>query len=172
MGKGGVEVGGGGGMRLYTYHYTITTRMTPALRWAELRAILMCHNCEGQNLTARPDRLTGWAAMRAVSFEVSRTVRDKVRRQCPQTTSFEEKGEPKKNRTEILQLTSLKPYHTGSLQHSLLLLPWCFTSTETIRLIGDGTIASSWSPFSFFFVTSPVFAMQGKQFTVTGASDL
>ena len=27
--------------RLYTYHYTVTTRKTPALRWAVMRAILM-----------------------------------------------------------------------------------------------------------------------------------
>ena len=31
----------GGGARLYTYRYTVTTRMTPALRWAAMRAILM-----------------------------------------------------------------------------------------------------------------------------------
>ena len=41
--------GGGGGGRLYTYHYTVTTRMTPALRWEAMRAILMFHNCEGQS---------------------------------------------------------------------------------------------------------------------------
>ena len=35
--------------RLYTYQYTVTTRMTPALRWAAMRAILMFHNCEGQS---------------------------------------------------------------------------------------------------------------------------
>ena len=29
-------------------------------------------------------------------FNVSLTVRDKVTRQCPQTTTFEEKGEPKR----------------------------------------------------------------------------
>ena len=34
---------------------------------------------------------------------------DKVTRQCPQTTSFEEKGEPKRYRTEVLPLTSLPP---------------------------------------------------------------
>ena len=28
---------------MYTYHYTVTTRMTPALRWAVMRAILMFH---------------------------------------------------------------------------------------------------------------------------------
>ena len=27
----------------YTYHYTVTTRMTSALRWAAMRAILMFH---------------------------------------------------------------------------------------------------------------------------------
>ena len=37
-------------------------------------------------------------------------VRDKVTRQCPQTTTFEEKGEPKQIRTEVLPLTSLTPY--------------------------------------------------------------
>ena len=33
----------------YTYHYTVTTRMTPALRWAAMRAISMFHNCEEQS---------------------------------------------------------------------------------------------------------------------------
>ena len=43
-------------------------------------------------------------------FNVSLIVRDKVTRQCPQTTTFEEKGEPKRNRTEDILLTSLTPY--------------------------------------------------------------
>ena len=42
-----MEVGERG--RLYTYRYTVTTRMTPALRWAAMRAILMLYNCEGQS---------------------------------------------------------------------------------------------------------------------------
>ena len=46
-GEGGTEVGGRG--RLYTYRYAVTTRMTPALRWAAMTAILMFHNCEGQS---------------------------------------------------------------------------------------------------------------------------
>ena len=37
----GMEVGGRG--RLYTYGYTVTTRITSALRWAAIRAILMFH---------------------------------------------------------------------------------------------------------------------------------
>ena len=49
VGEGGVEVGGGGRGRLYTYRYTVTTRMIPALRWAVMRAILKFHKCEGQS---------------------------------------------------------------------------------------------------------------------------
>ena len=43
-------------------------------------------------------------------FNVSLIVRDKVTRQCPETTIFEEKGEPKRIRTEVPLLTSLTPY--------------------------------------------------------------
>ena len=35
--------GGGGRGRLDTYHYTVTTRMTLALRSVAMRAILMFH---------------------------------------------------------------------------------------------------------------------------------
>ena len=73
---------GVGGGRLHTYRYTVTTRMTSALRWAAIRAI----------------------------FNVSLTVRDRVTKQCPQATTFEEKGEPKRIRTEVPLLTSLTPY--------------------------------------------------------------
>ena len=47
--KGGKGYGGGGRGRLYTYRYTVTTGMTPALRWAAMRPTLMFHNCEGQS---------------------------------------------------------------------------------------------------------------------------
>ena len=40
---------------------------------------------------------------------VSLIVRDKVARKCPQTTIFEEKGEPRRIRTEVPLLTSLTP---------------------------------------------------------------
>ena len=76
--------------RLYTYRYTVTTGMTLALRWAAMRAILMFHNI----------------------------VRDKVTRQCPQTTTFEEKREPKRIRTEIPPLTSLTPYRQTKPAHN------------------------------------------------------
>ena len=67
--------------RLYTYRYTVTDRTTPALRRAAMSAIL--------------------------SFII---VRDKVTRQCPQTTTCEEKREPKQIRTEVPLLTSLTSY--------------------------------------------------------------
>ena len=47
MGRRGY--GGGKRGRWYTCHYTVTTRMTPALSWARMRAILMFHICEGQS---------------------------------------------------------------------------------------------------------------------------
>ena len=43
-------------------------------------------------------------------FHASLIVPDKVTRQCPQTTIFEEKGELKRIRTEDPLLTSLTPY--------------------------------------------------------------
>ena len=69
---------------IYTYRYTVTTRMTSAL--------IKVGSDESR-------------------FNVSLTLRDKVTRQCPQTTTFEEKGEPKRIRTEVPLLASLAPYH-------------------------------------------------------------
>ena len=43
-------------------------------------------------------------------FNVSLTVRDKVTRQRPKTTTFEETGEPKRIRSEVPLLISLTPY--------------------------------------------------------------
>ena len=68
----------------YTYRYTVTTRMIPALRWAAMRAILMFSvGSEGQS-------------HKTVSTNHNLS---------------EEKGEPKRRyRTEVLPLTSLTPY--------------------------------------------------------------
>ena len=94
-----MEVGGRG--RLYTYRYTVTARMTSALRWAAMGAILMFQ----------------WEVV------------DKVTRQCPQTTTFfEEKGEPKRYRTEVLLLTSLTPYRKAKPAHK-------FYAQSTITVI-------------------------------------
>ena len=47
-------------------------------------------------------------------FNASLIVREKVTRQCPQTTNFEEKGDRKWIRTEVLLLTSLTPYRKSN----------------------------------------------------------
>ena len=61
--------------RLYTYRYTVTTRMTSALRWAAMRAILM----------------------------FQKEVMDKVTiRQCPQTTTFSKRKESRSARPNRL----------------------------------------------------------------------
>ena len=46
----------------------------------------------------------------ANNFNVSLIVRDKVTGQCPQTTTFNEKGEAKQIQTAVPLLTSLMPY--------------------------------------------------------------
>ena len=79
---GGYECGGR--ERLYTYRYTVTTRMTPALRWAAMRAIIF-------NVSAGSDG------------QSHKTV-------STNHNIFEEKGEPKRYRTEVLPLISLTPY--------------------------------------------------------------
>ena len=78
---GGRGYGGGGRGRLYTYRYTVTTRTTCIKMGSD-----------------------------ESHFNVSLIVRDKVTRPCPQTTTSEEKGEPKRYRTEVHPLTSLTPY--------------------------------------------------------------
>ena len=59
-------------------------------------------------------------------------MRDKVTGQCPQTTTFNEKGEAKQIQTAVPLLTS----QTGSPEADKQTCG--FTSTETKRLIGDG----------------------------------
>ena len=53
-------------------------------------------------------------------FNLSLTVRDKFTRQCPQTTTFEEKGEPKRIRTELPLLAILTPYCQAKPAHRTL----------------------------------------------------
>ena len=73
-------------------------------RWGKREIIYLSLHCQHQN-----DSSIKMGSDES-HFNVSLTVRDKVTRQCPQTTPFEEKGEPKRIRTEVLLLTSLTPY--------------------------------------------------------------
>ena len=82
------EKGGRGYMEVweegdyYTYRYTVTTKNDSCIKMGSDES----------------------------HFNVSLIVRDKVTRQCPQTTILEVKGEPKQIRTEVPLLTSLPPY--------------------------------------------------------------
>ena len=70
---------------------------------------LHCHHQNGSRVKMGSDES---------QFNVSLTVRDKVTRQCPETTIFEEKGEPKQViRTEVPLLTSLTPYCWAKRAH-------------------------------------------------------
>ena len=65
--------GGGNRGRFYTWRCTVTPRMTPALRWAAMRAILILHLLWGTNS-----------------------------QECTQTTTFKKKRQPKRFQTERL----------------------------------------------------------------------
>ena len=70
-------------------------------RWGEREIIYLSLHCHHQNdfcIKVGSDES---------HFNVSLIVRDRPQ---PQTTTFEEKGEPKQIRTEVPLLTSLTPY--------------------------------------------------------------
>ena len=94
MGRRG-SGGGGNGGRLYNLQW----------RWGKREIIYLSLHCHHQN---DPCIKMGRDESH---FNVSLTVRDKVTRQCPETTIFEEEGEPKRIRTEVPLLTSLTPYY-------------------------------------------------------------
>ena len=54
-------------------------------------------------------------------FKVALIVRNKVTKQCPQTTTVEVIGEPKQIRTEVPLLTSLPPYRYAKPAHAVAL---------------------------------------------------
>ena len=61
------------------------------LRWGKREIILI-----PIAILSPPERLPHYDGQDESHFNVLLTVRDKVTRQCPQTTTFEEKGEPKR----------------------------------------------------------------------------
>ena len=86
--EGGKGYGGGGRERLYSYRYTVTTRMIPALIKAgsdESRFNHCFTDCEGQS--HKPV--------------------------CPQNTTFE-----KRNQAEVPLLTSLTPHRQAKPAHA------------------------------------------------------
>ena len=72
--------------------------------WGEREIIYLLLHCHHQNNSCIK------MGSDESHFNVLIIVRDSVIRQCPQTTTFEVKGEPKQILTEIPLLTSLTPY--------------------------------------------------------------
>ena len=88
-----MDGGGGGGGGFYTCHYTVTTRLTPALKKGEPeKHFKVSVGSDGQS---------------------HETV-------SPSHNLFEEKGEPKRYRTEVLPLTSLTPYRSAKPAHIIM----------------------------------------------------
>ena len=72
--------------------------------WGEVEYIKLSLHCHHQNDSC--DKMGSDES----HFIASLIVRDTITRQCPQTTTLEEKAEPKRIQTEVLPLTSLTPY--------------------------------------------------------------
>ena len=73
-------------------------------RWREREIIYLSLHCHHQNdfcIKVGSDES---------HLNVSLIVRNKVTRQCPQTTAIEEKGKPRWIQAEIRLFTSLTPY--------------------------------------------------------------
>ena len=106
--------------KVYTYRYTVTTRMTCIKMGSDeshfkvsllvrteipggkengkLYLTLHCHHQNDSCIKMGSDES---------HFLCFITVRDKVTRQCLQITTFEEKGQPKQIRTDVHLFTSL-----------------------------------------------------------------
>ena len=120
-------------------------------RWGEREIMYLLLHCHHQN-----DFCIKMGSDES-HFNVSLIVRDKAKRQCPQTTTFEEKGEPKRIRTEVPLLTS--PNEEGLLHlHSLLRmkstalprhpcsLSTCSASSSENRPLNSSRSLRAWEP--------------------------
>ena len=76
-------------------------------------------------------------------FNVSLIVRDKFTRERPQTTTFEEKGESKRIRTDVPLPASLTPYrwtkpaHSAMVRFGTLLYPRQDCSKVEVAVLGS-----------------------------------
>ena len=84
---------------------------------------------------------------------------DKVTRQCPQTTTFEKKGELKRIRTEVLnsacQPNALPLDQTGSQGESLLNMRYLYSVHRLVCFVNmekQVQFAHTISPDRFYFV--------------------
>ena len=79
-------------------------------------------------------------------FNVSLTVRDKVTRQCPQSTISEEKGEPERIRTNVPLLTSLTGSLISAYQSHGPIGPWLVHSRSYHIGFQSFTLLPQWIP--------------------------
>ena len=79
-------------------------------------------------------------------FNVLFIVRDKFTIQCPQSITFEEKGEPKRIRTEVPLLISLMPYRWDNRQTIV-----CPDSTIRMIIVPDSHPRGSYKNESIRF---------------------
>ena len=93
-----------GGGRVYTYRYIVTARMT----------CIKLGSGESH-------------------FNVSLIVRDKVTRRCPQSTTFEEKGEPKRSGVH-----GWFPFEGGQVVNC-----WDILSTLTLSSLGSSILCEN-----------------------------
>ena len=121
-------------------------------RWGKREIIYLSQHCHYQNAFCIK------VGSDENHFNVSLIIRDKVTRQCPQTTTFEEKREPKRIRSEVPLLhqpnalplgqtsSRLPPddvasdvgltYLGTNCDQCVCMVQLCFTSTETIGSLG------------------------------------
>ena len=95
-------------VHFFTFHWCFMSTETVRLirdgrKWGKREIIYLSLHCHDKN-----DSCIRRGSDES-HFNIS-VVRDKVTRQCPQTTTSEEKGEPKRIRTDVPLLTSLTPY--------------------------------------------------------------
>ena len=102
---------GVGSSRCFKYTWCLTSAETIRLRrgkevwrWGKREIIYLSLHCHHQN------DFCVKVGSDDSHFNVSLIVKDKVTRQCPQTATFEVKGQPKQIRIEVPLLTSLTPY--------------------------------------------------------------
>ena len=94
-------------------------------RWGEREIIYLPLHCHHQNDSCIK------AGRDESHFNVSLIVRDKVSKRCPKSTIFEEKGEPKRIRTQVPLLTA-RPNRFTKFVEVMILFIFCYEVPVTV----------------------------------------
>ena len=101
-------------------------------------------------------------------INVSLIMSDKVTRQCPQTTTIEEKGEPKWIRSVVPLITSLTPYRCAKPAHEIT--PKQYSSLFPL-LVPSSRCLSVW-PINIGPMTSAYFESEPRNLSTNGIDGL